>query len=502
MAGALRHTSDRCSAKPLGAWGSVLPPKRRLQTVRFQRVGEIVIYGLTVFTRDSHPYPNRNSFLSLQHLFHKDIMQLIVPHMKNRRTFLKQSALAGASFQIVPRHVLGGPGYTPPSEKLTKAVIGCGGMGQGHLKLGGEELLAICDVDRQRLENTAKKKAGVDTYTDYREVLARPDIDVIHNVTPPHWHAIINVAAAEAGKDIWTEKPFSRTIGEGEAVVDAVQRNGRVLRINTWFRFDGGYYGFGESSRWLKKAAMHGLLGSPLRMTFGAATGFNWKLGGWSGKPWLPPEEVPAHFDYDTWLGPAPVKPYTKHRTHGSFRGYWDYDGGGLGDMGQHYLDPAQWILDKDHDSPTEIEVDTVQQHHDAVLPWRRVVLRYKDGTEIVLDDHVRGDIPTLEGPRGKIYSRLRSDIPNLRRKLEQLPDPAPRITDFSESIRTRKKFALNEENGHRSCTLINLALAAIRLGRNLKFDPEAQRFPDDPAANALIHQPMRAPYTIQHGVV
>lgn len=425
--------------------------------------------------------------------------------MKNhsRRSFLAVST-AVPLFQIVPRHVLGGIGYTPPSEEITHAVIGTGGMGQGHLRLGGTRLLAICDVDKQRLGNTLSNvhdkmnMKDVKAYDDFREVIARDDIDMIHQATPPHWHALINIAAAEAGKDLWAEKPLSRTIGEGERIVEAVKRNGRVLRINTWFRFDSNWYGAGTTAMNVKKIVNSGLLGTgPLKMTLGAPTGFNWKLGIWSGKTSYTPETVPENLDYDRWLGPAPYKPYFAHRVHGSFRGYWDYDGGGLGDMGQHYMDPAQYILGKDEESPCKIIPDTVQQHHDAVLPWRRVELHWKDGTQLILDDRGGDDVALIEGSEHKVYRGLRSTYPNLKAEVDGLPDLEPRITDFKESVRTRKPFALNETNGHRSCTLINLALIALRLGRPIEFDDATQRCPNDPAANALIDQPMRGPWTL-----
>ncbi|MCK5001308.1 MAG: Gfo/Idh/MocA family oxidoreductase, partial [Anaerohalosphaera sp.] len=151
---------------------------------------------------------------------------MINKNLINRRSFLK-GASALAAFSIVPRHVLGGPGYLAPSEQLNRAVIGVGGMGQGHLRYQGGKLLAICDVDTDRLAST-KKKCGpeVKTYTDYREVLDRPDIDYVQIPTPPHWHAKISIDAARAGKDIWCEKPMARTIGEGKKVVQAVQENG------------------------------------------------------------------------------------------------------------------------------------------------------------------------------------------------------------------------------------------------------------------------------------
>ena len=142
-----------------------------------------------------------------------------------RREFVRTSILAFSTFNIVPRYVLGGEGVTPPSEILTKAVIGVGGMGQGHLKSINptSKLLAICDVDAKHLENSLKAVGeGVKGYRDFREVLARKDIDIVHIPTPPHWHALISIAAAKAGKDIWCEKPMSRTIGEGEVVKAAI----------------------------------------------------------------------------------------------------------------------------------------------------------------------------------------------------------------------------------------------------------------------------------------
>lgn len=416
----------------------------------------------------------------------------------SRRGFLG-SALAASAFTVVPRHVLGGPGNQAPSETLTKAVVGVGGMGQGHVRYGGAKLLAICDVDDRHLQSTLNKVSDdVKGYHDYREVLARQDIDIVHVVTPPHWHGLIAMEAAEAGKDIWCEKPMTRTIGEGQKVVEAVQRNGSIFRLNTWFRFRSNFYGFGTKAAPIKKLVKSGLLGWPLKVTVSGITGFNWKLSAWTGKVNVAPQKVPQELDYDFWLGPAPYKPYFQHRTHRSFRGYWDYDGGGLGDMGQHYLDPVQYILGKDHTSPVEVEADTRAQHPDAAKPWRWVRLRYADGCEIFLDgENARRDAPYIEGPEGKLYPGFKSDIPNLREKLKSFPDPEPQLEDFFKAVRTREKFALNEQNGHRSCTLVNLSKIAVRLGRKLRFDPENQLFVDDAEANRLVHQPVRAPWSM-----
>lgn len=418
----------------------------------------------------------------------------------SRRSFLKSSVAAFTTLTIVPRHVLGGANFTPPSEILTRAVIGTGGMGMGHVTGINKEckLLAVCDVDKKHLEN-ALKAAGPDVkgYRDFREVLARKDIDIVHIPTPPHWHAVMSIAAAKAGKDIWCEKPMSRTIAEGEAVVKAMAKYERIFRLNTWFRFEGGFYGMGASVKPIKKLVMADMFGWPLKITLGGKQGFDWKQNLWCGRTDLTPQTPPPELDYDMWLGPAPEKPYHPHRVHATFRGYWDYDGGGLGDMGQHYLDPVQYLLNKDNESPVSVEAQTDPQHHDAVLPWKRISIRYADGCEIVLDGENIDDSPFLVGPKGTLTKALDSSIPDLVDKIRALPDPPPQVTDFVKAVKTRQKFALNEVNGHRSCTIINLAKIAVQTGRPLRFDPKKQRFIDDKQANALIKQPMRGPWKV-----
>ena len=417
-----------------------------------------------------------------------------------RRHFLQTTIASLATVSIVPRHVLGGQGFTPPSEILTRAVIGTGGMGMGHVKSSNTacKLLAVCDVDGGHLK-AALAGAGPDVkgYKDFREVLERKDIDIVHVPTPPHWHALISIAAAKAGKDIWCEKPLSRTIAEGEAVKAAVAKYKRIFRLNTWFRFDSPFYGMGVPVKPIKKLIQAGVFGWPLKITLGGKTGFDWKQGQWCGRTNLTPQPVPAGLDYDLWLGPAPFKPYHPHRVHATFRGYWDYDGGGLGDMGQHYLDPVQYLLGKDDESPIHIEADTAPQDADAVLPWRRVSLRYADGCEIVLDGENKDDAPFLSGPLGNLTKGLESSIPNLIDKVAALPDPAPQVTDFVQAVKTRSKFALNEMNGHRSCTLINLAKIAVQTGRPLHFDPKKQRFIKDKEANSYVSQPMRGKWRV-----
>ena len=170
-----------------------------------------------------------------------------------RRSFLNTS-LAMAGIMVIPRHVLGGTGFTAPSDQLTKAIIGVGGMGRGHIGYEDTRVVAICDVDKNHLAQVQKMIPNpVKTYHDFRELLLQPDIDIVHIATPPHWHGIMAVEAARAGKDIWCEKPMTRTIGEGLRVVEEINKYDRIFRLNTWFRFKDTFYGLGTDVKPLKK---------------------------------------------------------------------------------------------------------------------------------------------------------------------------------------------------------------------------------------------------------
>jgi len=270
------------------------------------------------------------------------------------------------------------------------------------------------------------------------------------------------------------------------------------MRLNTWFRFKDPFYGLGTPVKPLKKLIDSGLLGWPLKVTISKHTGFDWKFY-WVGKTHLEPQPVPQELDYDMWLGPAPYKPYNAHRVHQTFRGYWDYDSGGLGDMGQHYIDPVQYMLGKDHTRTIKVEVDAPQQHPDAVGTWRSISYNYEDGCQIVLwgGDYGKADTPYISGPNGNVYRNFVCDIPDWEKKLVDFPEPPAQNTDFLECIRNRQKFALNEINGHRSCTLVNMGVVALQLNRALELDPVKEMFVNDEEANRLLDQPTRAPWTI-----
>ena len=432
-----------------------------------------------------------------------------------RRELLKASAAFGA-FNIIPAKVLWGA--EAPSNQLTRALIGFGGIAhsENHLPFKGSRLVGLCDPFEARVRHglACAEQNGwgkIKAYKNFMEILADKDVDIVHICTPPHWHGCMSVMAAKAGKDIWCEKPMTRTVGEGKRVMEVINEKQRMFRLNTFFRFeDRIFYNFGTTVKPLRQIVESGLLGDgPVRCVFGEGQGFTWKFG-WSGRVQDRVQQIPEGLDWDMWLGPAPWKPYSDHRFGTSFRGYWDYDSGGLGDMAQHYLDPVQYLLCKDETSPCKIDYKGLKQHPEAVGSFDRFTLTYADGTELILDGDVslKGE-PLLRGSNGIcVYpAKPGTKVPRIVDKdgkeldaakiLAGLPEPAPQQTDFADSCLNRRKFCLNESNGFRSSTIFNLAIVAWRLGRGFEFDPVTLHAKNDEAAERFLYQDdmMREPW-------
>ena len=423
-----------------------------------------------------------------------------------RRAFIRQAALA-AGFTIVPRHVLG-RGFIPPSETLNHVIVGCGGISKMHTgprMTGANRIVAVCDVDAKRAQakHDEVSKAGGGSpilAKDFRDVIALPDADVVHVCTPPHWHGVIAAAAARRGKAVWCEKPLTRTIGEGLALRRVVEQTGVPFRVNTWFRLNRtNYYGVGPA-REIRRVVASGVLGGPLTVRLAPVGGIQWKVNLWTGKPDLKPEPVPSHLDWDLYCGPSPLIPYHPHRCHSSFRGYWNFDQGGLGDMGQHFLDPVQYFLGKDREHPVTVECDAPPQDPVACGVWKTVTLTYKDGTRIILESELaerRPDSPFLEGPNGKLFAGMRSDRPELLRKAAEYPLPEYQEDDFDLCAREKRPFGYGVSEAFHSSTLVNLAALSVRLGRKLTFKSDGGGFVGDDQANRLHTPAFRGAWTI-----
>jgi len=405
-----------------------------------------------------------------------------------RRRFMADALAAGALVGVVPAHVLGGPGRKAPSDVITRGVVGTGGRGQAFLH---GRVIAVCDVDKARREAAAKKiGTGCTPYNDFRELLEVQEIDEVCIATPPHWHALVCIHAAQAGKDILCEKPMTKFIREGRVVSDTVRRYGRVFQIGTYGRF-----GMGK----LRKLIESGRLGKPLVVRAGKGQGYPWNVKWFTGRHDLKPQPVPAQLDYNMWLGPAPYKPYHPHRVHFMFRCYWDYDGGGLADQGQHHLDPIQYMLAKDDAGPAEVEaVAPRPAHPDACGPWSKLTIRYDDDVTIVIESGEWGPqpeaLPWIEGPNGKVWRSGATDPPGLLDGLDARPNTKPLI-NFETAMRTRRPSGGAAESSHRSSTLFHLGNIAIRLGRTIRWDPAKEQCIGDDEANRLADIPMRAPW-------
>lgn len=398
----------------------------------------------------------------------------------SRRACLSRSAAAAATFTIVPRHVLGGPEHTPPSEEIRGALIGCGGQGRTSFGNLGKDvkMVAQCDV---RFRDKADDK---EFYTDFRRVLERDDIDVVAIATHPGWHALISIAAMESGKDVVCEKPMCRFISEGRAVAAAEKRYGRVFQIERK----------GDVRTTARKIFANGLLKQcdSVLITRG---GF--KLAQWSGRTMYPVQPVPANLDWDMYCGPAPLRPFNPNRNGGSHRGYWDYDGGGLGDMATHHIHTPALAYGRDLTHPVEIIPYAPPAHPEAAGMWGWCELKYADGFTWVL----------ASGEWGPEYDRLQprhtDDAYFLeklgeegRRQLKELPELAP-LPMFAEAIRTRQPTGSNAERSHHVAAVFHLANCAFRCGRPLKFDPVTEQIVGDEEANRLVNQPMRSPWRL-----
>jgi len=398
-----------------------------------------------------------------------------------RRQFLKGS-LGVAALTIVPRHVLGGPGQAPPSDTFGGALVGCGGRGPGTFAdLKGHHgldvaLLARCDV---RFADRADNKT---IYTDYRRVMERKDIQIVAIGTHPGWHALISIAAMEAGKDVLCEKPMTRFIAEGRAVAEAEKRYGRIFQIGTYGRFG--------ANRRTHKLMSSGLLKKcpVVHIQRGGV-----KVREWSGMVQYQVGPPPRWLDWDMYCGPAPVRPYQGHRFGGTHRGYWDYEGGGLADMSQHHLDGFNYQYARDYISPVEVEVYAPPAHPEACGMWGWVEMRYADGLTLVFDSGEWGEAYSRKSPCDVTEDDL---SPEDREKLRQMPDPEPLI-GFGEAVKTRKQPGGHAEAAHRTATLFHLANIAIRTGRNLRYDPVKEQIVGDEEANRLVYQPMRAPWRL-----
>lgn len=448
-----------------------------------------------------------------------------------RREFLKQTTALGTALgfpYFVPGRVLGAEGATPPSGKIVMGCIGVGSMGGGHVRgfLAQEDVrvAAICDLRRafrRKAKQTVDAHYGASdcsTHRDYRELLARADIDAVCIATPDHWHALIGIEAACHGKDMYLEKPVDVHVTAAQALRSAVNRYGVVFQFGTQQRS-------GRDFRFACELVRNAGIGRLRTIVVGSLPGIELP-----NQPTQPAPD-PREFDYDMWLGPAPWAPYTferaASRAEGSV-GHWmhihDYGLGCLsGAWGIHHVDIAQWGNGTDDTGPLEIEGSGTLPADglcDTPLTWR-VEHAYANGVRMLHIDsqHTEREFPEFARAAASLQHRgcgilfigsdgwvivSRGGIDAEPKSLLQetfdssavrLPVSNDHKRDFLDGVKTRGKTVSPIEAAVRSDTICHLDDLAIRLGRRLHWDPAQEQFINDPEANRLLTRPLRSPW-------
>ena len=432
-----------------------------------------------------------------------------MPDHLNRRKFIKRAGVAVAGAigfpYLIPASALGKNGTVAPSNRITMGLIGAGGQGTYDMKgfLGKPEahVLAVCDVDRNhrnRARDMVNEKYGnkdCSTYNDFRDLLARKDIDALIIALPDQWHAIAAILGARAGKDIYAEKPLAYTISEGRAIVNAVEKYGIVWQTGSQQRSERNF-------RFACELVRNGRIGDVHTVKVGLPYGNSIQ------KRSTKPAPVPEGFDYDMWLGPAPRAPYSPARCFWNFRWISDYSGGQITDWSGHHIDIANWGMNTEHSAPVEIEgsgtwpkakdglFDTVEAY--------RFVCKYREGfTMIVADSRQHQMGVRFEGTEGWVHvnrggieaspkSLLKTVIKPNEIHLYKSNDHKQNLLDC---VKTRSQTVAPVYAGHHSIMVGHLGIAAMKLGRKLKWNPETEQFVNDPEADRLLSRPMRSPW-------
>lgn len=427
-----------------------------------------------------------------------------------RRQFLRQSAAATAAVAVpyfVPASALGRDGATAPSERITVGVVGTGGMGTGHVEWlaarAEVEVVALCDVDAahvERARQAAEAKSGKQrcvTLRDFRELVARPEIDAVYVVTPDHWHGLASLAAIRAGKDVYCEKPLTNSIGEGRALCDAVQEHGRVLQCGSHERSNPNVLRACEIVR-------SGKLGEIKTVRVFLPCDEEHHQVARSRQ--FAAAEVPAGFDYDFWLGPAPQAPYAENSTHFWWRFNLNYGGGEMTDRGAHIIDLAQMALGLDQTGPVEFRARGTQLTgglYNVFLDFEFENI-YANGLKLIGEKTGPRGI-RFEGDEGTLFVHIHGG------KLVADPaailggDPGPENADgytphreeFLAAVRSRGATRAGAEAAHRTASICHINNIAMRLGRELKWDPAAEKFVGDDEANSYLMPAMRAPWSV-----
>jgi predicted dehydrogenase len=396
-----------------------------------------------------------------------------------------------------------------PNDQPAVALIGCGGRGRvvaGDASKFGR-IIAVCDLDERHAAQAAKQFEGAKPYKDFRKLLDTEKVDVVVNGTPDHWHTLINLAALKRGKDIYSEKPLTLTIDEGQRLVKAVTKSKRILQTGSQQRSD-------DKFRLACELVRNGRIGKLKHVHV-------WVPAGLHAGPFSP-APVPTNLDWDTWQGQTPSREYVPQRCHVTFRFFLEYSAGTLTDWGAHHNDIALWGLGLERSGPATIEgrrlIDPVPGGFTTPSQYK-IQYTYANGVTHTCETTTRnrfdgsinpdetnvtqGQGVKFEGEDGWI-SVTRGKIEASRPELLQEPLTNKKVElyvsknhmqNFFDCVRSRRQPICEAEIGHRSVSVCHLGLIAIQLGRKLEWDPKRERFVNDKDAAKFIAREMRKPW-------
>jgi predicted dehydrogenase len=403
-----------------------------------------------------------------------------------------------------------------PNDRITVGLIGCGGQGRSDMGSAlasvNAQVIGVCDVNRthaqeacQQVEQrySAEKASGTykgcDIYTDFRELLTRPDLDAVIIGTPDHWHALIMIAAVNAGKDVYVEKPAATSIPESRAMVEATRRTGAVVQVG----------GQQRSSAYFQRGVelvRNGFLGKITKVTVGLPQGRS-ERGAPFSTP-MPAQMPPPDFDYDFWLGPAPFVPYFKDRCDWNWRWSYDYGGGQVTDWVSHHYDIALWAMGLNTEAP--IEILNASAEFGPASPLFNTATKYQFDARYAngqILNVVSGGSVRFDGENGWVdcsRSGVLYSGPNLKQAI--IPSNGFRcgvegqshMENFLSCIRSRTTPIHPIWDAHHAASMAHLANAAFRSGlTQVKYDRDAEQIVSEPSANALLRRAYRAPWVL-----
>jgi len=447
-----------------------------------------------------------------------------------RRGFLRKAAAAGAALSLphlVPSSALGSTRSSAASERIVMGCIGVGGQGTYNMSAFMEnpdvQVVAVCDVDKGFEKNAggmvglmpAKRAveeyyagkngkgaySGCAAYEDFRELLARDDIDAVTICTPDHWHGLIAVAAAQAGKDIYCEKPLTNTITEGRAVCDAVKKHGRVLQTGSHERSN-------DSVRFACELVRNGRIGRLHTIGVNMPNSDAHHRMIMQSTDAKPVTDVPEHFNYDFWLGPTPKIAYIKERTHFWWRFVLDYGGGEMTDRGAHIIDLGQLANNTDDTGPVELSASgraPADGIYNAFMEYD-FECTYANGVRLI-GKSIGPRGLKLEGTDGWIFihihgGRLEADPPSLLKETVgpneiHLGRSPEHHRNFLDAVKARIDPVAPAEVGHRTGTICHLLNIAMLTDSKLVWDPHREQITNNAEANRMLARPMRNPWQL-----